>query len=92
MLLNAVLMQATPFLSVEDLQNSGYTTSLAAQTEFFARARTLHDLSCEKNELNLLQSFILLGSYHHSLDPSRDSRFWFGNAVRLALQMGLHKR
>ncbi|CAI6337668.1 unnamed protein product [Periconia digitata] len=90
-LLYAIFMNALPFASNEDIQSMGFTNILAGQTEFFTRAKVLYDFGCEKNELKLLQSFLLLASHQHSLDLNRDSRFWFGNAVRLALQMGLHK-
>ncbi|PVI04538.1 hypothetical protein DM02DRAFT_668961 [Periconia macrospinosa] len=91
MLLYAVLINALPSVPDEHIQGMGYTSRLAAQTEFFTRAKILYDFGCEKNELNLLQSCILLGSYPHSLDSDKGSRYWFNNAVRLALQMGLHK-
>lgn len=63
-----------------------------AQTEYFTRAKILFDFGCENDELNLLQGSILLGSFQHYLDPIKNAGFWFSNATRLALQMGIHRR
>lgn len=83
---------AAPYLSRKFLSTIGFADTMTAQIEFCTRAKLLYDFGCEQNELVCLQASVLLGSFHHSLDSTKNSRFWFGNAVRLAKQMGLHRR
>ncbi|KAH7112102.1 fungal-specific transcription factor domain-containing protein [Dendryphion nanum] len=90
-LLYSIFVVALPFAPEDLLHDIGYTDLLAAQIEYFTRAKTLYDLGCERNDLSLLQGSILLASYQHFLDANKNSRYWFSNAVRLALQMGFHR-
>lgn len=91
-LLYAIFIVVVPYLSTEVLSSIGFTDTVTAQIEFFTRAKLLYDFGCEQSELVCLQAAVLLGSFQHSLDSMKNSRFWFGNAVRLAKQMGLHRR
>lgn len=70
----------------------GFSNTEAAQLEFFTRARLLYDFGCEDDELLLLQGCVLLGSFQHSFDAVKESRFWVANAVRLGKQLGAHRR
>lgn len=90
-LLYALFVTVVPFASDSLLRNAGYMDFMTAQVEFFTRARILYDFGCEQSELDLLQGSVLLSWFQHSLDPHKDFRFWFGNATRLATQMGLHR-
>jgi hypothetical protein len=90
-LLYAIFIVTVPFISNDDLQHTGYVNAPEAQSEFFTRARLLYDFGCEQHELNLLQGSILLSSFHHMFEPPKDFRYWFGNAARMATQMGLHR-
>jgi hypothetical protein len=91
-LLYSIFVAVIPFASDSLLHDAGYKDVLTAQVEFFARAKILYDFGCEKSELVLLQGSILLSWFQHSLDTIKNSRFWFGNATRLATQMGLYKQ
>lgn len=90
-LLYTIFVVALPFASEDVLHGAGYTDVALAQNDYFKRAKSLYDLGCERNELSLLQGSVLLASYQHFLDTNKNSRYWFGNAVRLAAQMGLHR-
>jgi hypothetical protein len=70
----------------------GYAECEAAQLEFFTRVKLLYDFGCEDDELVLLQGCVLLSCFQHSFDVVKESRYWFGNAVRLAKQLGVYRR
>lgn len=91
-LLYAISVVVVPYLSMKVLSSIGFAGTMTAQIEFFTRAQLLYDFGCEQNELICLQASVLLGSFQNSLDLTKNSRFWFGNAVRIAKQMGLHRR
>ncbi|KAF3046607.1 hypothetical protein E8E12_011185 [Didymella heteroderae] len=91
-LLYTISTVAAPYLSPEHLSSTGYPSITTAQTEFFTRAKLLYDSGCEQSELVCLQASVLLGSFQHSLDSTKNSRLWFANAVRLAKQMSLHRK
>ncbi|KAF1976295.1 hypothetical protein BU23DRAFT_44863 [Bimuria novae-zelandiae CBS 107.79] len=91
LILYALFVVVIPYATSPLIRSTGYADATAAQLEFFTRTRLLFDFGCERDELSLLQCSLLLGSFQHTFDANKNSRFWFSNAVRLALQMGLHK-
>lgn len=91
-LLYAMFVTALSSFSTELVLSTGYTDITTAQIEFFTRAKLIYDCGYEQSELICLQASVLLGSFQHSFDSTKNSRFWFANAVRLAKQMGLHRR
>ncbi|KAF1986041.1 hypothetical protein K402DRAFT_98086 [Aulographum hederae CBS 113979] len=91
-LLYSLYAATIPYASAQLIQDLGFVTAQAAQGEFFCRAKVLHGLGCELSELALLQGTILLCSFTHFLDQTKDFRFWKCNAIRLAVQMGLRSR
>lgn len=88
----SILTNAVPYASPELLLEAGYIDRMAAQKEFFNRARLLYNFGCEKNQLSLLQGSLLLSSHQYSSASEKDFRFWFHNAFRIATQMGLHRQ
>ncbi|PYH81921.1 hypothetical protein BO82DRAFT_432278 [Aspergillus uvarum CBS 121591] len=91
-LLWSILANVVPYADSDLLFDSGYTECAIAQKDYFSRARLLYDFGCEKAQLNLLQGSLLLSSFQNSFAPDKDFRFWFHNAVRIALQMGFNRR
>lgn len=91
-MLFALLANVVPFASADLVRELGYSDINAAQGDFFLKARLLFDFGCEKGQLSLLQGSILLSSFQNSFSPDKDFRFWFNNAVRIATQMGFHRR
>jgi hypothetical protein len=87
-----MLANVVPYASIDEIQATGYDFRDAAQTDFQLKARLLHDFGCEKRQLSLLQGCIILSSFQFSYAPNKDHRVWFFNAIRIATQLGLHKR
>ena len=90
-LLYALIVAVLPLAPDDLVRAIGFTDARAAQDEFFNRARILYDFGCELCELTLLQGSLIMGWFLHALAPTRHSRYWLGNANRLAIQMGLHR-
>jgi hypothetical protein len=70
----------------------GYADRSSAQRSCFFKAQLLYDLEVEKSQLCLLQGSLMLTSSDFAFVRDKDCRFWLTNAVRLATQMGLHRK
>ena len=91
-LLQCILTSVAPYMSMPLLIESGYSDRNTAQKSFFAKAQLLYDLGVEKSQLSLLQGSLILTASYFSLDLDKDCRYWLSNAVRLATQLGLHRK
>jgi hypothetical protein len=91
-LLYSLYAATVPYASTKLVHDLGFDTAHAAQTEFFSRVKVLHGLDCESSELALLQGSIMLCSFKHAMEQTKDFRFWKSNVIRLAIQMGLHRQ
>ena len=90
--LHAILANAVPYAPANVIMMAGYSSREAAQADLTQKARLIYDFGCEKNQLHLLQGSIILSSFQFSYSANKDHRIWFHNAVRIAIQMGLHKQ
>ena len=91
-LLQCILTSVMPFVPSPLLSRMGVVDRSSTQKLFFSKAQLLYDLDAEKSQLCLLQGSIMLTASHFSFLVDKDCRFWLINAVRLATQMGLHRR
>ena len=91
-LVQAVLAIGALYAPQETILASGFTDRTAAQASFFNKATLLYDFRCERSQLRLLQGSLILSGAVLSYSLDKDFRYWFLNAVRLAVKMGLHKR
>ncbi|KAK5062908.1 hypothetical protein LTR84_004984 [Exophiala bonariae] len=91
-LLQCILTSVVPFLHEDSVSLMGFADRRSAQRSFFSKAQLLYDLEFEKSQLCLLQGSLMLTSSHFEFIVDKDCRFWLINAVRLATQMGLHRK
>lgn len=91
-LLQCILTSVVPFLPDDSVSLMGFADRSSAQRSFFSKAQLLYDLEVERSQLCLLQGSLMLTSSHFEFVVDKDCRFWLINAVRLATQMGLHRR
>jgi len=91
-LLQCILTSVTPFVPSYLVSAMGHPDRSSAQRSFFAKAQLLYDLEAEKSQLCLLQGSLMLTSSDFAFVLDKDCRFWLTNAVRLATQMGLHRK
>jgi hypothetical protein len=90
-LLLAILTTVIQHVSIDLIQELGFSSRSIAQETFFKRAKLLHDFDIEKNQLRLLQGSLLLSTTHISHYMQRDYRYWLSNATYIATKMGLHR-
>lgn len=81
-----------PFVPSHLLSLMGLADRSSAQRFFFSKAQLLYDLEVEKSQLCLLQGSLVLTASHFVFVVDKDCRFWLINAVRLATQIGLHRK
>ena len=81
-----------PYLTYDLRSVLGFADRSSAQKSFFFKAQLLYDLEAEKSQLYLLQGSLMLTSSHFAFEVDKDCRYWLMNAVRLATQMGLHRK
>lgn len=91
-LLQCILTSVVPFLPDDLVSTIGFADRSNAQRSFFSKAQLLYDLEIEKSQLCLLQGSLMLTSSQLEFVVDKDCRFWLINAVRLATQMGLHRK
>lgn len=91
-LIQALLANVTPYLPKDLVGRASFPDHAAAQRMFYRRAVLLHDFNCEKSQLVLLQSSLLLGTLWRSYFSDKDYSFWICNAARLAIRMGLNRK
>ena len=72
-------------------REAGYEDCLSAAKTSWQRAQLLYDFGIEKSPLIVLQGCILLHIAYAAVKQSRDYRFWFATAMRVATHIGLHK-
>jgi hypothetical protein len=91
-LLQCIFTSVAPYLSMELLNESGHSNRATAQKSFFRKAQALYDMSFEVSQLHRLQGSLILTSSYFSFGLDKDCRFWLYNAVRIALQLGIHRK
>ncbi|KAJ0418323.1 fungal-specific transcription factor domain-containing protein [Aspergillus carlsbadensis] len=91
-LFQCILTSVAPYMSSLMLAECGYMDRASAQKSFFAKAQLLYDLDAEKSQVSLLQGSLILTSSYFAFGLDKDCRYWLANAVRLATQMGLHRK
>lgn len=74
------------------LQAAGFQDRFTAQRAFFTRARHTYNFWCEKSQIRLVQGSMILTSAVTGFGAYRDVTFWLYNAIRIATNMGLHRR
>jgi hypothetical protein len=87
-----ILTSVAPYMSSQLLGESGYPNRYIAQRSFFTKAQLIYDLGGEKSQLVLLQGSLILTSSYFSFGLDKDCRYWLKNAIRLATQIGLHRK
>ena len=91
-LLQCIMTSVMPVTPSNLISIMGFANRSIAHRFFFSKAQLLYDLEAERSQLCLLQGSLMLASSHFAFMVDKDCRFWLMNAVRLATQMGLHRK
>ncbi|KAH8817146.1 hypothetical protein F5884DRAFT_778551 [Xylogone sp. PMI_703] len=90
-LVHAMLASCVPYAPLQLIRDAGFPDRLTAIRKFSSNAVLLYDFGCEKFQLRRLQGSIILGVGDFSYTTDKDFRYWFYNAARIAIRMGLHR-
>jgi len=88
---HAILFAACQYADMSVLEDAGFDSRRAAREYFHKRAALLYSMSCETNQLVLLQSLLLMSAWWTDHGEEKETRFWTTCACNLACSMGLHK-
>ncbi|KAK9321283.1 fungal-specific transcription factor domain-containing protein [Lipomyces orientalis] len=72
-------------------REGGHSASREARMEFYRRAKSLFDLSYEKNKIVLIQSAMLLSFWGGEPDDYWNTVSWISMAVNIAESLGMHR-
>ncbi|KAL6818121.1 hypothetical protein GGI42DRAFT_309385 [Trichoderma sp. SZMC 28013] len=89
-LLQAVLANAALYVPQKILEACGFASRSEALETFCTRATLLYDFNCEKSQLRLLQGSAVLAMTGFAGTQDKDFGYWYHNAIRLAIKMGIH--
>ncbi|KAL6694219.1 hypothetical protein J3F84DRAFT_378899 [Trichoderma pleuroticola] len=89
-LLQAVLANASLYVPQKILEACGFASRSKALETFCTRAALLYDFNCEKSQLRLLQGSAVLAMTGFAGTRDKDFGYWYHNAIRLAIKMGIH--
>ncbi|KAK6380202.1 hypothetical protein LTS17_005391 [Exophiala oligosperma] len=91
LVLHAILFCACQYAPISTLEMAGFSSRQDAKAYFHHRAILLYSFNCEKIQLRLLQSIILISNWWSDYAEEKETRYWISNAANLAVSMGLHK-
>lgn len=90
-LLQAVLFAASGHCDLPVLLSAGFQSRYQARLTFFRRAKALYDADQEADKIVLIQSMFLMSFWWNKSTDQKDTWYWLGNAVSLAVTIGMHR-
>ncbi|KAI5465060.1 fungal-specific transcription factor domain-containing protein [Mariannaea sp. PMI_226] len=90
LLFQSVLFAASAFIDMSLLADAGFQSRTEARLAFFEKARILYDFGCEKDNLTLVQSLLLMTLWHELPDQHRSVSHWIDVAISEAFAIDLH--
>ncbi|KAK5444213.1 hypothetical protein LTS15_010566 [Exophiala xenobiotica] len=91
LLFQAVMFAGLSALDPQLIQRMGFKTTKDARQVFFSRVRLLHDLDVESDDKSMLQALLLMSLWYGGRNEQRNTWYYTGLALSLALNMGLHR-
>ncbi|KAL1873465.1 hypothetical protein VTK73DRAFT_913 [Phialemonium thermophilum] len=91
LLLHAIIFTACAFLSPQHIQDMGFSSRQQARSSFHSRARHLHQLEYEPDDIVTIQALLLMSHHYPSVAEQRHTWFWVYQAIGLAQGAGLHR-
>lgn len=91
LLLQAVFFMAAGHCDVSLLHNAGFKSRYEARLTFFKRTKALYDADHETDKVTIVQALFLMSFWWNSPTDQKDTWHWLGNAISLALTLGMHR-
>lgn len=91
LLLQAVLFMAAGHCPVSLLYEAGFKSRYDARLTLFKRAKALYDADYESDQVTIVQSLFLMSFWWNTLIDQKDTWYWLGNSISLAVTLGMHR-
>ncbi|KAJ5531977.1 hypothetical protein N7494_008529 [Penicillium frequentans] len=86
----AIMVSATTFVDLGQLQEAGYSTRQEAQEAFYTKAKLLYHAEYEPNTITVVQALLFM-TYRLETADGDDSRYWCSIATSTAQSIGLFR-
>lgn len=91
LLLQAVLFMAAGHCTTSLLHDAGLGTRYEARLTLFKRAKALYDADWESDQVSIVQALFLMSFWWNSLTDQKDTWYWLGSSISLAVTLGMHR-
>ena len=91
LLLQAVLFMAAGHCDMPVLKAAGFKSRSEARLTLFKRTKALYDADHELDKVTIVQALFLMSFWWATPMDQKDTWHWLGNAISLALTMGMHR-
>lgn len=92
LLLQSVMFVGSHFALDEHVAASPWPTRAEMTAGFFEKAKLIADFELERDQITLVQSFVLLAERWFGWTEERNMRYWMSRAINVAYMMGLHRK
>lgn len=92
LLLHSVMFSGCHFADQERIDISPWLTREDMASHFFNKAKLIADFELEKDQITLVQSYVILSDRWVSWSEERNARYWMSRAINVAYMMGLHRK
>ncbi|KAJ5778691.1 hypothetical protein N7520_001937 [Penicillium odoratum] len=90
LLFYAVMVSATTFVDLGQLQEAGYSSRKEAQEAFYTKSKLLYQSEYEPNTITVVQALLFM-TYRLETADGDDSRYWCSIATSTAQSIGLFR-
>jgi hypothetical protein len=90
-LFQTVLFSAAGHCEMSVLRRAGFSSRHEARSILFRRAKALYDADHESDKVIVVQAIFLMSFWWSSPTDQKDTWHWLGNAISLAVSMGMHR-
>ncbi|KAB2580415.1 Cutinase transcription factor 1 beta [Lasiodiplodia theobromae] len=92
LLLQSVMFVGSHFALDEHVAASPWSTRTEMTAAFFEKAKLIADFELERDQITLVQCFVLLAERWFGWTEERNTRYWMSRAINVAYMMGLHRK
>ncbi|KAK5462949.1 hypothetical protein LTS15_002661 [Exophiala xenobiotica] len=91
LLFQAVMFAGISSLEPHHIHRLGFDSAKQAREVFFTRVKLLYEFDVELDGTAVVQTLLLMSSWHSKWNAWRDTWHWAGLALLVAQNMGLHR-
>lgn len=91
LLLQAVLFMAAGHCDESVIRDCGFKSRADARLNLFRRTKAFYDADHENDKVTIVQALFLMSFWWATPMDEKDTWHWLGNAISLALTLGMHR-